>query len=71
MSDGQPASIQERDFFFQRLETALDDGDFFNAPDMAASVKRNLRALFTRAMPSAQEISTLHGVIQALTRQRK
>ena len=71
ISDGQHASIQERDFFFQRLETALDDGGFFTAPDMAATVKRNMRALLTRAMPSAQEISTLHGVIQALTRQRK
>ena len=71
MSDGQHASIQERDFFFQRLENALDDGGFFNAPHMAPTVRRNIRALFTRAMPSAQEISTLHGVIQALTRQRK
>ncbi len=71
MSNGQHASIQERDFFFQRLETALDDGGFFTAPHTAATVKRNMRALLTRAMPSAQEISTLHGVIQALTRQRK
>ena len=71
MSGGQHASIQERDFFFQRLETALDDGGFFTAPNMAASVKRNIRALLTRAMPSAQEINTLHGVIQALTRQGK
>ena len=71
MPDGQHASICERDFFFQRLETALDEGGFFNAPHMAPTVKRNIRALFTRAMPSAQEISTLHGVIQALMRQRK
>ena len=40
-------------------------------PDMVASVKRNIRALFSRAMPSVQEISTLHGIIQALKRQRK
>ena len=71
MPDGEQASICERDFFFQRLETALDEGGFFNAPHMAPTVKRNIRALFTRAMPSAQEISTLHGVIQALMRQRK
>ncbi len=71
MSDGQHASIQERDFFFQRLETALDEGGFFTAPHMAATVKRNVRALLTRAMPSAQEISTLHGVIQALTHPKK
>ena len=71
MPDGPRATIQERDFFFQQLETALDDGGFFTEPDMVASVKRNIRALFSRAMPSVQEISTLHGVIQALKRQRK
>jgi tRNA C32,U32 (ribose-2'-O)-methylase TrmJ len=38
---------------------------------MAKMVKRNLRAVFTRAAPTAQEISTLHGVIQALTRRRR
>jgi tRNA/rRNA methyltransferase len=70
MPDAPPASIKERDFFFQRLETALDDGGFFTAPDMSYVVKRNLRAFFTRAAPSAQEISTLHGVIQVLTRKR-
>ncbi len=70
-SYGEHSSIQERVIFFQRLENALDDGGFFTAPDMAATVKRNIRALFTRAMPSAQEIRTLHGVIQALTRKRK
>ena len=70
MPDAPPASIKERDFFFQRLETALDDGGFFTAPDMSHVVKRNLRAFFTRAAPSAQEISTLHGVIQALNAKR-
>ena len=70
MPDAPPASIKERNFLFQRLEAALDDGGFFTAPNMSHVVKRNLRAFFTRAAPSAQEISTLHGVIQALTRKR-
>ena len=70
MPDAPPASTKERDFFFRRLESALDDGGFFTAPDMNHVVKRNLRAFFTRAAPSVQEISTLHGVIQALTRRR-
>ena len=70
MPDAPPTSIKERVFFFQRLEAALDDGGFFTAPDMRHVVKRNLRAFFTRAAPSAQEISTLHGVIQALTLKR-
>ena len=65
-----PASIQERDRFHQRLEAELDAGGFFISPEMAPAVRRNLRALFARAAPSSQEISTLHGVIQALTKTR-
>jgi tRNA/rRNA methyltransferase len=65
-----PASIAQRDIFMNRLEMALDDGGFFTAPEMAKTVKRNLRAVFTRAAPTSQEISTLHGVIQALIRHR-
>lgn len=65
-----PATIQERDRFHQRLEAELDSGGFFISPEMAPAVKRNLRALFTRANPTSQEISTLHGVVQALTKTR-
>ena len=65
------ASVSEREYFYNRLETALDDGGFFTAPNMMATVKRNIRALFTRARPSKQEISTLHGILQALTSKSK
>ena len=65
------ASVAERDFFYNRLETALQDGGFFATPDMITTVKRNIRALFTRAGLSKQEINTLHGILQALTRRRK
>ena len=65
------ASVAERDYFYNRLEMALDEGGFFTAPDMVKAVKRNIRALFNRAAPSKQEISTLHGILQALTRTRK
>ena len=65
------ASVAERDYFYKRLEMALDEGGFFTAPNMVATVKRNIRALFNRAAPSKQEISTLHGILQALTRNRK
>ena len=64
------ATIQERDRFHERLEAELDEGGFFISPEMAPAVKRNLRALFARAAPSSQEISTLHGVVQALTKRR-
>ena len=66
-----PAPIRDRDVFLSRLESALDTGGFFTAPEMAKTVRRNLRALFTRAAPTEQEISTLHGVVQALTRGRQ
>ncbi len=65
------ASVTERDYFCTRLEMALDAGGFFTAPDMMATVKRNVRTLFTRAGPSKKEISTLHGILQALTSKRK
>ena len=64
------ASVAERDYFYNRLETALDEGGFFTTPDMMATVKRNIRALFTRAGISKQEMSTLHGILQALVSKR-
>ncbi|MGB1356455.1 MAG: RNA methyltransferase [Candidatus Puniceispirillaceae bacterium] len=64
------ATIIERDRFHDRLEAELDRGGFFISPEMAPAVKRNLRAFFGRAAPTSQEISTLHGVIQALTKTR-
>ena len=66
----ESATILERDRFHERLEAELDSGGFFISPDMAPAVKRNLRALFGRARPTSQEISTLHGVVQALTKTR-
>ena len=65
------ASVAERDYFYNRLEMALDEGGFFTAPDMVATVKRNIRALFNRSAPSKQEISTLHGILQALASKQK
>ena len=68
--DPEMATVLERDRFHERLEAELDSGGFFISPEMAPAVKRNLRALFGRARPTSQEISTLHGVIQALTKTR-
>jgi tRNA/rRNA methyltransferase len=69
--DDDLAPIKERDYFFQRLESALDESGFFTSAEMAPAVKRNIRALINRATPSRQEINTLHGIIQALTSQRR
>ena len=64
------APIAERDYLYRRLENELDAGGFFLSTEMAPVVKRNIRVLFNRAAPSSQEISTLHGIIQALTKRR-
>ena len=69
-SNRVPAPIAERDFLYQRLEDELDAGGFFLSAEMAPVVKRNIRTMFNRAAPTSQEISTLHGIIQALTRRR-
>lgn len=71
IGQAERASVAERDYFFNRLEMALDDSEFFTSADMMTTVKRNIRALFTRAALSTQEINTLHGILQALTRTRK
>lgn len=63
-----PAPVEDRDFFFARLETLLEERGFFTAPEMAPVVKRNLRSFFTRAAPSDQELRTLHGILTQLTR---
>ena len=66
----ETATVLERDRFHERLESELDAGGFFISPEMAPAVRRNLRALVARAAPTSQEISTLNGVIQALTKIR-
>ena len=66
--DSSLASISDRDYFFTRLEDMLDEKGFFNSPEMAPVVKRNLRTFFTRGQPSTQELRTLQGVLTVLTR---
>jgi len=62
-----PASHGELEGLFEHLETELARGRFYHPPDKAPLMKQNLRALFLRARPSAQEVRTLRGVIKALT----
>ena len=71
IEDNYRSSVAERDYFYERLETELDQGGFFTQPDMIRTVKRNIRTLFTRAGLSKQEVKTLHGVLQALISKRK
>lgn len=61
-----PASVATREFFFGRLEALLDEAGFFFPEHIVPTMKLNLRALFTRAAMSDQEVQTLHGAIRAL-----
>ena len=70
MSGDPVAPVKERDYLYGRLEAELDKGGFFSSAEMAPTVKRNIRAMFNRAALSSQEVSTLHGVVQALTERR-
>ena len=62
------ATIEQRDFFFQRFEQMLGDKGFFATAEMAPIVNRNMRAFFTRAKPTTQELQTWHGILSMLMR---
>jgi tRNA/rRNA methyltransferase len=61
-----PANQAQLEALFTHLETELERGRFFHPPDKTPLMKRNLRALFLRAHLTAQEVSTLRGVVKAL-----
>jgi len=65
-----PATHAEREYFMTRLEGELERAGFLFPPNLAPTIRRNLRALFARADMTAQEVRTLHGVISALTARR-
>lgn len=66
-----PATLKDFDEFFMRLETELNEGEFFRVPEMRDLMRRNIRNALLRAEFSDQEVKTLHGVLTALTRQRR
>ncbi|MEP4379514.1 MAG: RNA methyltransferase [Alphaproteobacteria bacterium] len=68
MSGTRMAAKSELIDLFGRLETELDAGGFFRAPDLRPSVMRNLMSMLQRARLTDQEVRTFHGMISALTR---
>lgn len=66
-----PAPHAELQNFFGRLEGALEEADFFKAPDLKPTMLRNIRSMFTRSDLTEQELRTLHGMLSALIRQQK
>jgi tRNA/rRNA methyltransferase len=57
--------------FFNRLDTELLETGFYRVPEMKDIISKNIRALFSRATPTEQELNTLHGVITSLRTGKK
>lgn len=62
-----PATAQEFNIFFERLDKELQDRGFYRVAEMKEYISRNIRTFFSRGQPTDQEINTLHGIITALT----
>ncbi|MDG2269096.1 MAG: RNA methyltransferase [Alphaproteobacteria bacterium] len=68
MSGTRLAEKQELIGLFDRLESELDSGGFFRAPDLRPTIMRNLQSMLQRGRLTEQEVRTFHGMISALTR---
>ena len=65
-----PAENSVLEGFYGQLEGELHAAGFFHPPEKTPSMINNLRAIFTRASLSEQEVRTLRGVITALSQGR-
>jgi tRNA/rRNA methyltransferase len=68
LGHSRPATKEELSGFFDHIETELDRLGYYNPPEKRPTQTRNLRALFTRAGCTEQEVRTLRGVVAALVK---
>ncbi len=68
--EAPPASQRSVLGFYGQLEAELQASGFFHPPEKTPTMVRNLRAIFARAGLSEQEVSTLRGVVTALSKGR-
>jgi tRNA/rRNA methyltransferase len=66
----EPAAQTELIGLYEHLEGELEKSGFFFPPEKTPSMVRNLRVILARARLSVQEVRTLRGVINALTKGR-
>jgi len=55
---------------FKHLEDELEEAGFFYPPEKRALMSQNIRAPYTRAKLTAQEVQTMRGIIKALSKGR-
>lgn len=68
--DSDAATLGDIAGLVGRLETEMDNGGFFRSPELRPTLVRNLHALFARTRMTEQEVSTFHGIITCLIRNR-
>jgi tRNA/rRNA methyltransferase len=66
MGKSRPATHDEYQLFWNRLQSELEKAGFFVAADMRPIMERSLHSMLQRAEMTEQEIRTWHGVISAL-----
>jgi tRNA/rRNA methyltransferase len=66
-----PARKEQLDAFLANVEAELDKVEFFRPAEKRETMLINLRNIFNRMQPTAQDIQTLHGVITAIAQGRK
>lgn len=65
------ATKEELQVFYDHLERALDDVNFWKVADKKPKMWLNLRNIFARASLTNQEVRSLHGVIAELGKESK
>ena len=66
----EPAPREDLIRMYEHLEDELDTAGFFHPPEKKPLMSQNIRAPFTRAKMSAQEVRTFRGIIKALVKGR-
>lgn len=66
-----PAPLGAVGNLLSRLENELDDAGFFRSEQHRPTLWRNIGNYFYRSAPTEQEVSTLHGIIAALSGRRR
>lgn len=64
------APLEDIEFFCNKLDEQLHQGQFYTSPNMRPHVKKNLRVMFQRMQPSKQDIKTWHGIIKNLSQNK-
>lgn len=68
MPDTRPATKDEVFGFYNHLEQELATAGFFKTAEKQPGMMRNIRNIFARTSLSAQEVSSLRGIVSSLTR---